>query len=115
MNLRVGVQGGANCSTHGALCDGYEGYVGGIRYYNRSLSVADLPEIYHEDRRSGGAPPPRAPPALRPTAAQAQWQEREVGALITWGMSNILSNLSSQGCDWGHRSAQGCKTRCVYI
>eukprot|EP01048_Picozoa_sp_COSAG05_P014109 COSAG05_NODE_1568_length_4532_cov_6.020753_2_plen_279_part_00 len=62
MNLRVGVQGGANCSTHGALCDGYEGYVGGIRYYNRSLSLADLLEIYHEDRRSGGGTPTtRAP------------------------------------------------------
>eukprot|EP01052_Picozoa_sp_SAG31_P006338 SAG31_NODE_290_length_18324_cov_33.408889_7_plen_850_part_00 len=73
--------------------------------------TAALPRICCES--AGPAPSPltvKAPLALRPTAAQAKWQERELGALITWGMSNILSNLSAQGCDWGNRSAQGCKT-----
>jgi hypothetical protein len=49
MNLRVGVQGGARCSTNGAACDSFEGYVGGVRWFNRSLSSAELVSIYREE------------------------------------------------------------------
>ena len=114
MSLRVGVQGGANCTGHppGAACDGYEGYVGGIRYFNRSLSTAELVEIYHQDKRRGSPPPHSDPPpaALTPTGAQTSWQQRELGGLITWGMSNVLSNLTHAPCDWANRSKEGCKT-----
>eukprot|EP01052_Picozoa_sp_SAG31_P034244 SAG31_NODE_3974_length_3703_cov_1.670089_2_plen_548_part_00 len=118
MNLRVGVQGGARCSTHGAACDSFQGYVGGVRWYNRTLSSAELISIYEEEVSPAWPPAPVPPPpkptvvaALPPTPVQRSWADRELGALVTWGVNNVIGrNASTQNCDWDNRSQLGCKS-----
>lgn len=50
--LRAGIAGAAKCGGGGMGCDRYAGFIGSTRYYNHSITAAQMKAIYDVERQS---------------------------------------------------------------